>query len=99
MPNLTPLRALIVLSLLRFSFAAAQTAPAPKQSEPPTSLKAASAGRWLIGTAVTADQLRKPDVERLITEQFDYLTAEFECFPQFIHPEPDTRRNCPRLSS
>jgi endo-1,4-beta-xylanase len=52
-------------------------------------LKAASENRWLIGTAVTAEQLNDPKIVSLITNQFDYLTGEFEFFPQFLHPEPD----------
>lgn len=60
----------------------------PAANTQPT-LQTASGKRWLIGAAVTAEQLRDPKIQKLVTDQFDSLTGEFEFFPQFLHPEPE----------
>ena len=52
------------------------------------SLKDAAAGRFLVGTAVTSEQLNDDRLAALVTAQFDHLTPEYEMFPQFVHPEP-----------
>lgn len=78
----------LCVALLSSVFAGLAPATVFAQSTQPT-LKSASGSLWLIGTAVTAQQLRNPKIVDLVTEQFDYLTGEFEFFPQFLHPDPD----------
>jgi endo-1,4-beta-xylanase len=70
------------------AFAQSPTTTTRLPSTQPT-LREACAKRFLIGTAVTAEQLRDPKIATLVTDQFDYLTGEFEFFPQFLHPEPE----------
>ena len=53
------------------------------------SLKAAAGDRFVMGTAVTSEQVKKPDVAALVVRQFGHVTPEYELFPQFVHPEPD----------
>ena len=79
-----------VLSTSAASVAFPQSLPqtgASSTTQP--TLQEASGKRWRVGAAVTAEQLRDPKIAGLIADQFDYLTAEFEFFPQFLHPEPD----------
>ena len=52
-------------------------------------LRAAAADRFLMGTAVTAEQLKDDKIADFVLRQFDHFTPEFEMFPQFVHPEPD----------
>jgi endo-1,4-beta-xylanase len=72
---------LLITIVLVAPFAEAQSPPLP-------SLKAASGQRWLMGAAVTSRQLGDPRIEKLVAEQFNYLTAEYEFFPQSLHPRP-----------
>ena len=78
----------LLTGVLTVLFAPALFAQAPPPAPQPT-LQQAAGKRWLIGTAVTAAQLRDPKIGELVTNQFNYLTGEFEFFPQFLHPEPD----------
>ena len=69
-----------------------ETMPASLAAEVSTAhptLREAAGGRWLVGAAVTSEQLRNPKTAALVAAQFNSLTGEFEFFPQFLHPEPE----------
>jgi endo-1,4-beta-xylanase len=83
-----PSRPTLFLGSIVWLLLASTAFPQSPPDRRPT-LREASGKRWLIGTAVTAEQLRDPKVEKLVTDQFDYLTGEYEFFPLFLHPEPD----------
>jgi endo-1,4-beta-xylanase len=88
--SLRPWFCLGIIALAAFAlpaFPQSALAADPARAAQPT-LREVSGNRWLMGAAVTSEQLRDPKLAGLITSQFDSLTAEFEFFPQFLHPEP-----------
>ena len=52
------------------------------------SLREATRGRFMIGAAVTAAQLDRPETADLILKQFNHLTAEYEFMPLFMETGP-----------
>jgi endo-1,4-beta-xylanase len=60
----------------------------PAADVAPRSLRQASKGRFLIGTAIMSRNLDNPALSALIGEQFDCLTGENEFKPMSIHPRP-----------
>ena len=90
-PRLEPLRPRryggVMLRLLILALFGVALLPAAASAR--DSLKAAAGDRFVMGTAVTSEQVKKPDVAALVVRQFGHVTPEYELFPQFVHPEPD----------
>ncbi|MEN5060876.1 endo-1,4-beta-xylanase [Luteimonas sp. TWI1416] len=100
MPAPTLSRLLLTTALLALS-AAAHAAPpsaaldaaaAPRQAQPPSTLKRAYASAFRIGTAVNDDIVAGRDArsQALVPRHFDAITAENVMKAEVLHPAPDT---------